>query len=93
MYGAYSLAGLPPAARPETGRAHRGEHSYTVTATQESSEAGVQTALIDVLLRTQAFYIKKAPWGRTGQVSWRKHGGKCKAWAVTLVQAFTKDSS
>ena len=48
MYGDYPLAGLPPGALPDPGRSHRGEHSYTVVATQESSEHGVQTALIDV---------------------------------------------
>lgn len=74
------------AALPDPSRTHRGEHSYTVAVPWEDSDGHQASALIDVLLRTQAFYVKK-PVENKGQVSWKKNGGPCKAWALAVRQA------
>ena len=84
-YGDYSLEGIPDAAKPDRTKKNRGEHSYTVTTAV--SVGGVEAeVIVDVLLRAQAYYIKRSPGG-TGQVGWRKNGGPVNAWAVTLARA------
>lgn len=87
-YNGYSLEGVPLEARPQPDRVHRGKHSYTVKTTVHDTENNLCEVLVDVLLRQQAFYLKKAPSsGRLGQLNWKKHGGASKAWEATLDRA------
>lgn len=82
----YSLKEIPSDARPSPTKKHRGEHSYTVTKAVVNTAGEVDEAVIDVLLRAKAFYIKRSPGG-SGQIGWRKYGGPARAWDETLRQA------
>ena len=80
--GIYSLDGLPEAALPQEGKENQGNHSYTLT-----DDSG---AKIEVLLKHNAFYIKKVSsdgTGPKGQLSWAKYGGVCSAWNEALRRA------
>ncbi|CAJ1444043.1 unnamed protein product [Effrenium voratum] len=76
FYGEYSLAFIPKSAWPSLQRTHRGVHSYTVE---------YKGALLDVLLRSAAFYVKRAvKEGRSGSVAFSKWGGPEQAWKIAL---------
>ena len=75
-------------ARPQPDRIHRGKHSYTVKTAIRGLDDEMHEVLVDILLRTKAYYVKKAgPDGRCGQITWKKHGGAKAAWSVTMDQA------
>jgi hypothetical protein len=87
-YNGYSLECVPHAARPQPDRVHRGKHSYTVKTTVHDADNKLCEVLVDVLLRQEAFYVKKAPAsGRLGQLSWKKYGSASKAWEAALDRA------
>ncbi|CAK9024848.1 30S ribosomal protein S6, partial [Durusdinium trenchii] len=78
MFKTYNLRELevPQSAWPQASRPHLGAHGYTVMA--------ANGAAIEVLLRTQAYVVKRiAPGGgeecKAGQISWKKCGGAFKA--------------
>ena len=65
----YSLDGLPSDCRPS--ESSSGKHSFTVHVNAHIS--------IDVLLRCQAFFVKKPSEARA-QYSWKKYSSKAEAW-------------
>ena len=82
------MTGLPVNALPQLDRANRGMHSYTVSTSVKVHDE-IHEVVIDVLLRNQAFYIKKAVpgLGKCGQVSWKKSSGAHNAWCIALDRA------
>ncbi|CAK9089242.1 unnamed protein product [Durusdinium trenchii] len=81
---------VPQEARPRVGQNHLGRHGYTL-----KSRNG---AVVECLLKTRAFVIKKASAQAstsqsprssksTGQVTWSKFGGAEKAWLATKCRA------
>ena len=52
MYGEYSLAGIPHNALPQKDRVHKGKHSYSVHKGDK---------IVEVLLRSQAFFVRDGP--------------------------------
>ena len=77
----YRLDFLPKAALPQD-KPNMGKHSYTLT-----KEGG---ATIEVLLKHQAFFVKKLSpkgVGPTGQLSFLKLGGEKYAWVEACRRA------
>lgn len=63
----------------------KGQHSFTL---KDSADSG--GACVEVLLRHEAYFIKKMrpdfP-GPYGQISWSKHGGPHEAWELVKERA------
>ncbi|CAJ1360259.1 unnamed protein product, partial [Effrenium voratum] len=75
-YNGYSLEGIPQHALPSATRINKGLHSYTCAISVHDEPNESQVALVDVLLRNRAYYVKRClPNGKCGQVSWKKYGG------------------
>ena len=83
------MEGIPFNALPQLDRSNRGAHSYTVSTSVRARDNEDYEVVIDVLLRNQAFYIKKPVpgLGKCGQVSWKKSGGAANAWCIALDRA------
>ena len=74
--GVYDLSPIPPEAHPDMSKPNKGSHSYTLSSLCGSGS-------IEVLLRHNAFFVKKlvagAP-GPLGQVSFARFDGAVGAW-------------
>ena len=81
--GTYDLSKLPEDARPDPSKPNKGAHSYTLI-----SPCGKGS--IEVLLRHNAFFVKKVSptgTGPVGQVSFARFGGEHGAWQEAACRA------
>ena len=85
VFCGYDLSPLPLEARPDFSKGNKGQHSFTL---KDSADRG--GACVEVLLRHEAYFIKKMrpdfP-GPYGQISWSKHGGPREAWELVKERA------